>query len=63
MSNGNRYVAGNRRKLQPTQFAPVQHSEGRIFIDHDGTVYEVVWPRGRMLLSELGRSDYEAEPE
>ena len=54
MPNGvNHYVARNRRKQEPKQFAPVQQCEGRIFIDHDGTVYEVIWPRGRMLLSEL----------
>lgn len=58
MSNGSKhYVAGRREKDEPKQFAPVQQYEGRIFTDYDGTVYEVIWPRGRMLLSELGRQD------
>jgi hypothetical protein len=58
MANGsNRYV-NSRRAPSPTKFAPpVQRSEGRLFIDQDGTVYEVIWPNGRMPLSELGKED------
>ena len=52
-----RYVAGRRERNEPKQFAPYQPNEQRIFVDHDGTEYEIIWPRGRMLLSELERSD------
>lgn len=47
------YVAGRRRNQQQAPVAPVQHSDGRTFVDRDGIEYQVVWPRGRMLLSEL----------
>lgn len=51
--NGRRAYVIGKKSPAPKQFVTNQEVRGREFIDHDGTVYRVIWPAGRLLLSEL----------